>query len=102
MELVSHFWLGELKTFQDFNSSVSGLTIVLRCISLETRSVPPVEVLEHNTDGVASLPDADGFQHTCTSQLFEYINAVKVVGSELVVWFDASDVPWAGFPKSDD
>ena len=66
LELFSKLGLGFSKVFKDGQGCVSGSALVLRGLSLETRSVPADEVLEDNTDRVAGLTDTDSFKHTST------------------------------------
>ncbi len=81
-----------LKLIEDSYGAVARFVVVVGGLTLETRSISSDEVFEDDTDRVASFTDADGFKHTCTSELLEHIVAVEVIRREQVVRLDAPDV----------
>ena len=88
-----------LEAVQNCDSAIAGLAIKVRSFSLKDRPVPSDKVFENDSDGVASLADTDGLEHTCTSKLLEHVDAFEVMRCEHMIWLDAADISWARFSQ---
>jgi len=87
---------------QDLDRSVAWPRFILLSFSLQDWPVTTVEVFKDESDGVASLADADSFEHTSASELFEHVSAIEVSGRELVVRLDTADVSRRRLAKGHD
>ena len=94
LELVCELWVRLLQVIEDGNGGIPWSCVILARLSFKTRAVPPVEVLEHDANGVASFADPDRLEHASTSQLFQHVATVEVRRCEAVVGLDAADVAW--------
>ena len=94
LELAAKLGQRLSEVLEDFNRTVTRLRVVLLGLAFQDWPIPPIEILEHDTDRVARLSDANSLQHTRTPQLLQHVVAVEVRRRELVVRLDAADVPW--------